>query len=71
MGGESGDAVDREDSEGAIHDSTVSSPFICSKELNIEMDNGQTLHKNSMLSHISVAPNPESQVTASVAIGPT
>lgn len=71
MGGENGDDVDWEGSEETIHDSTVISYFICSKELNIQMDNGRTIYQNSMLTHISVATNPESQITASVAIGPT
>lgn len=35
------------------------------------MDNGQTIYKNSMLTHLYVAANPESQITVSVAIGLT
>lgn len=70
-GGENGNDVDWGGSEGTIHDSTIISYFICSKKLNIQMDNGQTIYKNSMLTHIYVAANPESQITVSVAIGLT
>lgn len=49
----------------------VLSYFICSKKLNIQMNNGQTVYKNSLLTYISVAANPGSQITTSVAIGPT